>query len=261
MAEVLRACVLANANGFDGPLGGLQTEAHRKNAEATHRSRQSTPGNRDSVLASGGGGPSNFGTAAPLRWIGAHRPPKEIRGLTSNAAVPSPARRGDLAESVEPGISGFRKCLHAVAAQEGVLLRFVPDPENVVLRHGPVGAGKTLVELSGLAGELNAEAEGIEIEPSPTETDHSAVFAQPIDDLDLSARTYNCLKRDGVHTVGDVIARTESDLSDIRNFGQKSIDEVKVKLHQLGLSLKGSPDPSEVPGYDVATGTWSANGG
>ncbi|MBD0322758.1 MAG: DNA-directed RNA polymerase subunit alpha, partial [Aldersonia sp.] len=52
----------------------------------------------------------------------------------------------------------------------------------------------------------------------------------------------------------------ESDLLDIRNFGQKSIDEVKVKLHSLGLSLKDSPatfDPSSVAGYDAATGTWS----
>jgi DNA-directed RNA polymerase subunit alpha len=65
-----------------------------------------------------------------------------------------------------------------------------------------------------------------------------------------------------VHTVGELVARTESDLLDIRNFGQKSIDEVKIKLHQLGLSLKDSPasfDPSQIAGYDVATGTWSAD--
>ena len=77
-------------------------------------------------------------------------------------------------------------------------------------------------------------------------------------------RSYNCLKREGVHTVGELVGRTESDLLDIRNFGQKSIDEVKIKLHQLGLSLKDSPasfDPSQVAGYDVATGTWSADVG
>ena len=63
-----------------------------------------------------------------------------------------------------------------------------------------------------------------------------------------------------MHTVGELVGRTESDLLDIRNFGQKSIDEVKIKLHQMGLALKDSPatfDPSEVAGYDVATGTWS----
>jgi DNA-directed RNA polymerase subunit alpha len=86
----------------------------------------------------------------------------------------------------------------------------------------------------------------------------------PIDDLELTVRSYNCLKREGVHTVGELVSRTESDLLDIRNFGQKSIDEVKIKLHQLGLSLKDSPatfDPSEVAGYDVATGTWNSDAG
>ena len=75
-------------------------------------------------------------------------------------------------------------------------------------------------------------------------------------------RSYNCLKREGVHTVCELVARTESDLLDIRNFGQKSIDEVKIKLHQLSLSLKDSPatfDPSEIAGYDVATGTWNSD--
>lgn len=134
------------------------------------------------------------------------------------------------------------------------------DQEFDQPRDALASAGKTLVELFGLARELNVEAEGIEIGPSPAEADHIASFALPIDDLDLTVRSYNCLKREGVHTVGELVSRTESDLLDIRNFGQKSIDEVKVKLHQLGLSLKDSPasfDPSQVAGYDVATGTWS----
>src|ERR1700749_2055452 len=143
------------------------------------------------------------------------------------------------------------------------LILDVESKSTITPRHALAPAGKTLVELFGLARELNVEAEGIEIGPSPAEADHIASFALPIDDLDLTARSYNCLKREGVHTVGELVSRTESDLLDIRNFGQKSIDEVKVKLHQLGLSLKDSPasfDPSEVAGYDVATGTWSAEG-
>src|ERR1700760_2035571 len=143
------------------------------------------------------------------------------------------------------------------------LILDVESKPSITARDALASAGKTLVELFGLARELNVEAEGIEIGPSPAEADHIASFALPIDDLDLTVRSYNCLKREGVHTVGELVARTESDLLDIRNFGQKSIDEVKVKLHQLGLSLKDSPasfDPSEVAGYDVATGTWSAEG-
>src|SRR5579859_6763 len=141
------------------------------------------------------------------------------------------------------------------------LILDVETKNSITPRDALASAGKTLVELFGLARELNVEAEGIEIGPSPAEADHIASFALPIDDLDLTVRSYNCLKREGVHTVGELVSRTESDLLDIRNFGQKSIDEVKVKLHSLGLSLKDSPasfDPSEVAGYDVATGTWSA---
>ena len=55
-----------------------------------------------------------------------------------------------------------------------------------------------------------------------------------------------------MHTVGELVARTESDLLDIRNFGQKSIDEVKVKLASMGLSLKDSPanfDPAAMMGF------------
>jgi len=144
------------------------------------------------------------------------------------------------------------------------LILDVETKNSITPRDALASAGKTLVELFGLARELNIEAEGIEIGPSPAEADHIASFALPIDDLDLTVRSYNCLKREGVHTVGELVSRTESDLLDIRNFGQKSIDEVKVKLHQLGLSLKDSPptfDPSEVAGYDVATGTWSTEGG
>ena len=145
--------------------------------------------------------------------------------------------------------------------------RLIVDVETkpaIAPRDAVASAGRTLVELFGLARELNVEAEGIEIGPSPAEADHIASFALPIDDLDLTVRSYNCLKREGVHTVGELVARTESDLLDIRNFGQKSIDEVKIKLHQLGLSLKDSPasfDPSEVAGYDVATGTWNSDAG
>ena len=141
--------------------------------------------------------------------------------------------------------------------------RLVLDVEtknSITARDALASAGKTLVELFGLARELNVEAEGIEIGPSPAEADHIASFGLPIEDLDLTVRSYNCLKREGVHTVGELVGRTESDLLDIRNFGQKSIDEVKVKLHSLGLSLKDSPasfDPTTVPGYDATTGTWS----
>ena len=51
-------------------------------------------------------------------------------------------------------------------------------------------------------------------------------------------RSYNCLKREGINTVGELVQRSEQELMDIRNFGQKSIDEVKAKLDELGLMLR-----------------------
>jgi DNA-directed RNA polymerase subunit alpha len=108
-------------------------------------------------------------------------------------------------------------------------------------------AGRTLTELFGLARELNVEAEGIDIGPSPNDAALAADLALPIEELDLTVRSYNCLKREGIHSVGELVGRSEADLLDIRNFGAKSIDEVKAKLAGLGLQLKDSP-----PGFDPA---------
>jgi len=119
-------------------------------------------------------------------------------------------------------------------------------------RDALASAGKTLVELFGLARELNVEAEGIEIGPSPTDAALAADLALPIEDLQLTIRSYNCLKREGIHSVGELVGRSEADLLDIRNFGAKSITEVKEKLAELGLSLKDSPldfDPTAAAGY------------
>jgi len=59
-----------------------------------------------------------------------------------------------------------------------------------------------------------------------------------IEELNLTVRSYNCLKREGINTVGDLRQKSEAELMDIRNFGSKSIDEVKGKLDELGLSLR-----------------------
>ncbi len=116
-------------------------------------------------------------------------------------------------------------------------------------------AGKTLVELFGLARELNTNAEGIEMGPSIQDAALAADMALPIEDLDLTVRSYNCLKREGIHTVGELLSRSEADLMDIRNFGSKSIDEVKAKLQSMGMQLKDSPagfDPTKHANYGNA---------
>lgn len=130
--------------------------------------------------------------------------------------------------------------------------RLVLDVEtkaSITPQDALASAGKTLVGLFGLAMELNEEAEGVDIGPSPTDAALAADLALPIEEMALTVRSYNCLKREGIHTVGELVSRSEADLLDIRNFGAKSIDEVKEKLATMGLALKDSPpgfDPSHV---------------
>ncbi len=73
-------------------------------------------------------------------------------------------------------------------------------------RDAIASAGKTLVELFGLARELNVEAEGIDIGPSPVDEQLAADLALPVEELNLTVRSYNCLKREGIHTVGELIS-------------------------------------------------------
>jgi DNA-directed RNA polymerase subunit alpha len=122
-------------------------------------------------------------------------------------------------------------------------------------RDAVASAGKTLTELFGLARELNVDAEGIDIGPSPSDAALAQDLALPIEDLNLTVRSYNCLKREGIHTVGELVARSEQDLLDIRNFGAKSIEEVKQKLVDMGLALKDSP-----PGFDPSSAVDSFSG-
>ena len=70
------------------------------------------------------------------------------------------------------------------------------------------------------------------------ETIKEKVLEMTIEELDMSIRSFNCLKRAGIDTVEDLINRTEEDMIKIRNLGKKSLDEVIQKLHSLGLDLK-----------------------
>ena len=108
-------------------------------------------------------------------------------------------------------------------------------------RDALASAGKTLVELFGLCVELNNEVEGIELGPPPVVETQSSDLQRPITILNLPARSQNCLQREGIRTIGELIQRSEADLLDIRNFGAKSIEDVKEELLKLDLRLKDSP--------------------
>ena len=117
--------------------------------------------------------------------------------------------------------------------------RLILDVEtdgSVTPREAVASAGGALLELVTLFSEL-AEADSVTVGPAEDE-EVPGDYAITIEELNLSVRSYNCLKREGINTVGDVILKSESELMDIRNFGQKSIDEVKAKLEELGLGLR-----------------------
>ena len=92
-----------------------------------------------------------------------------------------------------------------------------------------------------LPGNGPVETPEVEEEASifaPEVTNDNAELDKQIEDLDLSVRSYNCLKRASIHSVRQLVEFSENDLLNIRNFGVKSIEEVKDKLESMGLSLK-----------------------
>jgi DNA-directed RNA polymerase subunit alpha len=100
-------------------------------------------------------------------------------------------------------------------------------------------AGATLRSLVDLVANLSEEPQGLELGEVVDTTTSSPDLDLPIEDLDLSERPRNCLKRAQVNTIGELLTKTEDDLLNITNFGQKSLDEVKEKLDERGLTLRG----------------------
>lgn len=110
---------------------------------------------------------------------------------------------------------------------------------SITPREALASAGATLRSLVDLVATLSDEPQGLELGEVAGPTTGSPDLDLPIEDLDLSERPRNCLKRAQVNTIGELLTKTEDDLLNITNFGQKSLDEVKVKLDERGLSLRG----------------------
>ncbi|MCU0281570.1 MAG: DNA-directed RNA polymerase subunit alpha [Acidimicrobiia bacterium] len=102
-------------------------------------------------------------------------------------------------------------------------------------------AGKTLGELIGLFAGVG-EGVGLELGDVVAAETASPDLELPIEALDLSERPRNCLRRAQIQTVGELVTKTEEDLLNITNFGQKSLEEVVAKLDELGLSLRSARD-------------------
>lgn len=99
-------------------------------------------------------------------------------------------------------------------------------------------AARILSEHLAIFVNLTAQPAGVEIMVEREEENKGKVLDMPIEELDLSVRSYNCLKRAGINTVEELTRKTEEDMMKVRNLGKKSLEEVKQKLASLGLSFK-----------------------
>ena len=103
-------------------------------------------------------------------------------------------------------------------------------------------AAKVLVEHLNLFIDLTEHVSNVEIMVEKEEDQKEKVLEMTIEELDLSVRSYNCLKRAGINTVEELANKSEEDMMKVRNLGKKSLEEVIQKLEELGLGLKPSEE-------------------
>ena len=119
--------------------------------------------------------------------------------------------------------------------------RLVMDVEtdgSISPREALASAGDTLRSLVGLVADMSDSPRGLELGDVSATASGSPDLDLPIEDLDLSERPRNCLKRAQINSIGELANKTIDDLLAITNFGQKSLDEVLLKLDERGLSLR-----------------------
>ncbi|MBQ1471678.1 MAG: DNA-directed RNA polymerase subunit alpha, partial [Eubacterium sp.] len=104
-----------------------------------------------------------------------------------------------------------------------------------------IGA-KIMQEHLNLFIQLDDSAGDMEIMVEKEEDQKEKALEMTIEELELTVRSFNCLKRASINTVEELIQRTEEDMMKVRNLGKKSLDEVKSKLEELGLSLKSNDE-------------------
>ena len=98
-------------------------------------------------------------------------------------------------------------------------------------------AARVLTEHLNLFVNLSDEAAGAEIMVEKTNDDKEKALEMTIEELDLSVRSFNCLKRAGINTVEDLVSKSEDEMMKVRNLGRKSLEEVMAKLDSLGFKL------------------------
>lgn len=99
-------------------------------------------------------------------------------------------------------------------------------------------ASKMLIEHLNVVVELSEKATTTDFMKEPTDDSQTMILEKSIDDANLTVRSFNCLKRANINTIGDLTQMTEEDMMKVRNLGRKSLKEIKALLEQMGLGFK-----------------------
>lgn len=103
-------------------------------------------------------------------------------------------------------------------------------------------SAKVLCEYLGLFVNLTDTSETFEVAKVESDSTSNKMADMPIEELELSVRSYNCLKRANINTIGELLLKSEDEMIKVRNLGKKSLDEVEQKLLSLGFALKKSEE-------------------
>ena len=162
-------------------------------------------------------------------YVSSDRDTRKVIGVIPIDAIFSPVRRCTFV--VEP------TRVEQSTNYDKIVLDIETDG-SIEPREALASAGATLRNLVDLVATLSDEPVALELGEPAGMGSGSPDLDLSIEDLELSERPRNCLKRAQINTVGELLMRSEEDLLNITNFGQKSLDEIKVKLDERGLSLR-----------------------
>jgi DNA-directed RNA polymerase subunit alpha len=156
-----------------------------------------------------------------------HRKSEHVIGVIPVDSIFSPVQKVNyVVEDANVGIGGdLERLVLEVWTNSSV------RPDEAIAQ-----SSKLLIDHFRLIGGTNDEESGLEAGGANPE--QARVLAWPIEELELSVRPYNCLKRASIHTIGDLVQHTEEEIANVKNFGRKSLEEVVEKLAAVGLSLR-----------------------
>ena len=164
-----------------------------------------------------------------------NKTPEQAIGVIPIDSIFSPVTR--VAYSVEPARVGQRTDFDKLTLE--VETNGALDPDEALRQAAEILVDRMTIFTDPDRTRTSGEGGLLDVGGNGAGPAQGGLDDMLIEELELGVRSYNCLKREGIETVGDLVSKTEAELLNIPNFGKKSIDEVKEKLAERGLSLRG----------------------